>query len=56
MNLSTVFWVTTLLGPLVLLSYVRGVQAVDDPAVYWGNVPESMRSRIVPWMFVAALG
>lgn len=56
MNLSTVFWITTLMGPLVLLSYVRGVQAVDDPTVYWGSVPESMRSRIVPWMFVAALG
>lgn len=56
MNLTTAFWLTTLMGPLVLLSYVRGVMAVEDATVYWGDVSETMRSRIVPWMFVAGAG
>ena len=56
MKRTTVFWFTTLVGPLILASYWRGVGAVDDPMVYWGDVPEAMQSFIVPWMFVAAAG
>ena len=53
---KTVFWFANIVGPLILVSYWRGVQAFDDPSVYWGNVPEGMQSFIVPWMFVAAAG
>lgn len=53
---KTVFWFANIVGPLILLSYWRGVGAFDDPSVYWGNVPEGMQSFIVPWMFVAAAG
>lgn len=53
---KSVFWFTNLVGPLILVSYWRGVQAFDDPSVYWGEVPTSMQSLIVPWMFVAAAG
>ena len=56
MNRRTVFWFTNIVGPLILLSYWRGVAAVNDPLVYWGEVPERMQSFIVPWMFVAAAG
>ena len=56
MKRNTVFWFTNLVGPLILASYWRGVGAVDDPLVYWGDVPSSMQSFIVPWMFVAAAG
>ena len=56
MKRATVFWFTNLVGPLILTSYWRGVGAVDDPLVYWGDVPPSMQSFIVPWMFVAAAG
>ena len=56
MKRATVFWFTNLVGPLILASYWRGVGAVDDPLVYWGDVPPSMQSFIVPWMFVAAAG
>lgn len=56
MKRSTVFWFTNIVGPLILASYWRGVGAVSDPLVYWGDVPESMQSFIVPWMFVAATG
>jgi hypothetical protein len=56
MNRRTLFWSIMLVGPLVLVSYLRGVSAFDDPSVYWGDVPESMQSFIVPWMFVAAAG
>ena len=56
MKRSTVFWFTTLVGPLILASYWRGVGAVEDPLVYWGDVSPSMQSFIVPWMFVAAAG
>ena len=50
MNRRTVFWFTNIVGPLILLSYWRGVAAFDDPLVYWGEVPESMQSFIVPWL------
>lgn len=56
MKRSTVFWFTTLVGPVILASYWRGVHAVDDPMVYWGEVSQGMQSFIVPWMFVAAVG
>lgn len=56
MKRSTVFWFSTLVGPLILASYWRGVNAVADPMVYWGDVPQSMQRLIVPWMFVAAAG
>jgi hypothetical protein len=56
MKQKTLLWATMLIGPLILASYWRGVNAVDDPLVYWGDVPESMQSFIVPWMFVAAAG
>ena len=56
MNRRVVFWFTNIVGPLILLSYWRGVGAFDDPTVYWGNVSEGMQSFIVPWMFVAAAG
>tara|TARA_B100000900_G_scaffold415541_1_gene445885 strand:+ start:1521 stop:2063 length:543 start_codon:yes stop_codon:yes gene_type:complete len=56
MNRRTVFWFTNIVGPLILVSYWRGVGAFDDPTVYWGDVPERMQSFIVPWMFVAAAG
>ena len=56
MNRKFVFWSTFVVGPLILWSYWRGVNAVDDPLVYWGNVSPSMQSFIVPWMFVAATG
>ena len=56
MNRRTVFWFTNIVGPLILVSYWRGVAAFDDPLVYWGEVPERMQSFIVPWMFVAAAG
>ena len=54
MKRNVLFWLTFISGPFVLLSYVRGVNAVDDATVYWGNVSPSMQSFIVPWMFVAA--
>jgi hypothetical protein len=53
MKRTTLFWASMLIGPLILASYWRGVNAVDDPLVYWGDVPASMQSFIVPWMFVA---
>ena len=56
MKRKTVFWFTNVVGPLILLSYWRGVGAFDDPTVYWGDVPERMQTLIVPWMFVAAAG
>ena len=56
MNRRTVFWFTNIVGPLILVSYWRGVGAFDDPLVYWGDVPPSMQTFIVPWMFVAATG
>ena len=56
MKRRTLFWGSMLVGPLILASYWRGVNAVDDPLVYWGDVPASMQSFIVPWMFVAATG
>ena len=56
MKRATVFWFANIVGPLILVSYWRGVQAFDDPSVYWGEVPTSMQSLIVPWMFVAAAG
>ncbi|MCH1616370.1 MAG: hypothetical protein L7R83_02530 [Candidatus Poseidonia sp.] len=56
MNRKTVFWFSNIVGPLILLSYWRGVAAFDDPTVYWGNVSERMQGLIVPWMFVAAAG
>ena len=56
MRRKTVFWFANIVGPLILLSYWRGVGAFDDPSVYWGDVPEGMQSFIVPWMFVAAAG
>ena len=56
MNRRTVFWFTNIVGPLILVSYWRGVAAFEDPLVYWGEVPERMQSFIVPWMFVAAAG
>ena len=37
MKRATVFWFTNLVGPLILASYWRGVGAVDDPLVYWGD-------------------
>ena len=56
MRRKTVFWFTNIVGPLILVSYWRGVGAFDDPTVYWGDVSEGMQSFIVPWMFVAATG
>lgn len=56
MKRNVLFWLTFISGPFILLSYVRGVNAVDDATVYWGNVSPSMQSFIVPWMFVAAVG
>ena len=56
MKRTTVFWFVNIVGPLILLSYWRGVAAFDDPTVYWGNVSERMQGLIVPWMFVAAAG
>ena len=56
MNRKFVFWSTFAVGPLILLSYWRGVSAFEDPVVYWGNVSSDMQSFIVPWMFVAAVG
>ena len=56
MNRRFVFWSTFAVGPLILLSYWRGVSAFEDPVVYWGNVSSDMQSFIVPWMFVAAIG
>ena len=56
MKRASVFWFANIVGPLILVSYWRGVQALDDPSVYWGEVPTSMQSLIVPWMFVAAAG
>jgi hypothetical protein len=53
MNRRFVFWSTFAVGPLILLSYWRGVSAFEDPVVYWGNVSSDMQSFIVPWMFVA---
>ena len=56
MKRSTVFWFANIVGPLILVSYWRGVSAFPDPNVYWGDVSEGMRTIIVPWMFVAAAG
>ena len=56
MNRKTVFWFSFFTGPLILLSYIRGVNAVNDPLDYWGGVSSSMQQFIVPWMFVAAVG
>ncbi|HJM54926.1 MAG TPA: hypothetical protein QGI72_01625 [Poseidonia sp.] len=56
MKRKTVFWFSFFTGPLILLSYLRGVNAVDDPIAYWGDVSSSMQQFIVPWMFVAAIG
>jgi len=47
---------TFVLGPLVLASYVYGVSHAEQPMELWGGIPESWRSYIVPFMFVAALG
>lgn len=56
MKRKTVFWFSFFVGPLILISYLRGVNAVSDPLVYWGDVSPSMQQFIVPWMFVAAVG
>ena len=56
MKRKNVFWFANIVGPLILLSYWRGVGAFDDPTVSWGNVTERMQTLIVPWMFVAAAG
>ena len=56
MKRKTVFWFSFFTGPLILLSYIRGVNAVNDPLDYWGGVSSSMHQFIVPWMFVAAVG
>ena len=33
MKRQTVFWFTNIVGPLILVSYWRGVQAFEDPSV-----------------------
>ena len=47
---------TGIFGLLVLLSYVYGVSRADDAQSLWGGVPLSWQSKIVPFMFIAAIG
>ena len=39
MKRNTVFLFTNIVGPLILVSYWRGVGALEDPLAYWGEVP-----------------
>ena len=47
---------TFVFGPLVLASYVYGLSHAEKPMDLWGGGPESWRTYIVPFMFVAAIG
>jgi hypothetical protein len=43
-------------GPLVLVSYVLGVLRAESPEALWGGMEGSLRTAIIPFMFVAAAG
>jgi hypothetical protein len=47
---------TGIFGLLVLVSYVYGVSRADDAQSLWGGIPLSWQSKIVPFMFIAAIG
>ena len=47
---------TGIFGLLVLLSYVYGVSRANDPQSLWGGIPLSWQSKIIPFMFIAAIG
>ena len=45
-----------LLGILVLASYVWGVSKMSSPKELWGGIPSSWQKKIIPFMFLAAIG
>ncbi|HJO42964.1 MAG TPA: hypothetical protein QF508_06145 [Candidatus Thalassarchaeaceae archaeon] len=47
---------TGVFGLLVLLSYVYGVSRANDAQSLWGGIPSTWQNRIVPFMFIAAIG
>ena len=50
------FVINGVLGITVLLSYIWGAYAAEDPSALWGEMPEQYITYIICSMFIAAIG